>query len=282
MTKNAKDLDTSDIQSFLLVGPPGSGKTTQFRTIPGRGFIYIFDPNALASLTRLDVDYEVFSPDLLDINVTPLSKKRAGDTVTRVREPRTYIKFEEHIDDFLEGPIKKYDWIGFDSFTTFSDAVMDRVLWLNKRTGKHPEQADWTAQMTTIQNVMRSLVHRGKMIVATAHEEVIQDRIVQTYAFQPLLTGRLKIRIPLLFSNIYRTEADTIEDKAHYYLWTTPDRKHNYIRSAIKGLPSILEVTITDFKRQQSFGIGAILSGSVRAEKEISSKKSSGKRTRRF
>jgi len=38
------------------------------------------------------------------------------------------------------------DWIGYDSATLFLEIIMDRILYLNKRPGKQPEQADWAAR----------------------------------------------------------------------------------------------------------------------------------------
>jgi len=267
---NAKDLRGAGVNhlSFLFVGHPGSGKSTLYRTLPGRGFLYIFDPNCLASLEGMDVEYEIFSPDLLDINVHPLAAKtRDGkdispDRVVKAKEPRAYVEFERMFEDHLEtGFLEEFSWVGTDSFTTFSDAVMDRVMWLNGRFGKQPEQDDWSAQMMTIQMVARSITHRNKMYVATAHEEFVKDKTTAVISVQPWLTGKLKVRLPLLFSNIYRC----VSDDGHYYIQTTPHKMYKYMRSSIKGLEDEIEVTIPfdkvkqDFVNPQSHGIGKLL-----------------------
>lgn len=260
--QNAKDLSGLNHLSFLFVGGPGSGKTSLYWTLPGKGFIYIFDPNSLASLEGLDVDYEIFSPDLLDINVHPLSSKKSSDKVVRPSEPKAYIRFEETLDRHLaEGFLERYDWIGMDSFTTFSDAVMDRVSYMNDRFGKQPEQADWSAQMMVIQGVARSITHRNKLFVATAHEEYKQDEKTKIILAQPWLTGRLKIRLPLLFSNIYRT----VSDQGQYFIQTSPAGMHKYMRSSLKGLAGEVEVTIPvdpstrRFVNPQDHGIGRLM-----------------------
>lgn len=260
--QNARDLKGVNHLSFLFVGGPGSGKTSLYWTLPGRGFIYIFDPNSLASLEGMDVDYEIFSPDLLDINVHPLSSKKSADKIVKAGEPKAYVKFEEKLDEHLDsGFLEKYDWIGMDSFTTFSDAVMDRVSWMNERFGKQPEQADWSAQMMVIQGVARSITHRNKMFIATAHEEYKQDEKTKIILAQPWLTGRLKIRLPLLFSNIYRC----VSDNGQYFIQTSPYGMHKYMRSSLKGLDGELEVTIPvdpktrRFVDPQSHGIGKLM-----------------------
>lgn len=272
---NSKDANLTDHTSVLLIGGIGTGKTSQYRTLPGRGFIYIFDPNALASLKNADIEYEQFSPDLLDINVKPLSSKKSADKFIEPKEPVTYARFEEHLDAFLDNAldgsqgyrgIDDFDWIGLDSFTTFSDAVMDRVLYLNDRLGKHPEQADWTAQMTTVQNVVRTLASRKRLIVCTAHEEMRQEEETGKVYFQPVLTGRLRLRIPALFSDIFRCEAEKDDaGKAQFYLVTVPDKKHQYIRTSIDDLETDIQVTI-DKKDPHASGLGALLKAAGRLE----------------
>jgi hypothetical protein len=268
---NAKDVQGSDKSSFLIVGPPGSGKTTQFWSVAeacfnslgdrGRGFIYIFDPNCLESIRGLDVDYEEFSPDKLDINVKPLSSKKNPDNIINPIEPVAYVEWERHFDNMIDsGTFNKYAWFGFDSFTTFSDMVMDRVQWLNERSGKHPEQADYTAQMQTIRNVARTLAARNKLFIATGHEDLKRDDMLQRVVAQPYLTGKLKLWLPILFSNILRAEANG----GKYSLFTVSDRMHRYVRCSLRGFPAELDTTIeTDndgnFIRAARWGIGRML-----------------------
>lgn len=272
---NARDANLTDHTSVCLIGQVGSGKTSQYRTLPGRGFIYIFASNSLPSLKGMDVDYELFSPDLLDINVKPLSSKRSSDKFMEPPEPLAYARFEEHLENFLENRIEDqsyrgvddFDWIGIDELTAFSESVMDRVLYLNERMGKHPEQADWTAQMSTVSNVCRSLAHRRKLFVACAHDELRQEEETGRTFYQPVLTGRLRTRLPGLFTEIFRTEADYDKDKqeASHWLITVSDKKHQYIRTSIDGLDPEIEVTI-DPTRPTECGLGKILAAAGRLD----------------
>lgn len=291
---NAKDLKGDETShNFLLVGTPGSGKSTQYLTLPGRGFIYIFDSSALASIEGMDVDYEDFLPDALDINVVPLRKstdpskgEKPRDKVFKAKEPTAYTEWEKHFEDALESKFfDNYDWIGFDSYTTFADAVMDRVLWLNGRLGKQPEQDDWSTQMVTIRNVSRTITALGKVWIATAHEEPIKDELTQRVFWQPLLTGKLKTRIPLLFSNIWRTESDGDS----FFFKTRNDRQHPFARCAIKGLENEIDCSVPDaaFKdltTAQNYGLGKILKTAgyfSHLDSQRSSKKVSSKQTRK-
>ncbi len=260
---NAKDAKGIAYHNVMLIGPPGSGKTTQAWTLPGKGFAYIFDPNALASLEGLDLEYETFSPDMLDINVKPLSSKATPDAIINVGEPTAYTKWEADFEErYYDKYFDQFDWIWLDSFTTFSDSVMDRVQWLNKRSGKHPEQADWTAQMVTIQNVTRTIASMNKLFIAICHDEVRQDERTGRLFYQPVLTGRLRTRIPLLFSNILRCEAESGKEGVTFLFHTASDSLHQYVRSSKAVADAVdpeMDVTIEDFSKPTQYGLGAIL-----------------------
>ena len=64
--ENARDFKGEN-ENILALGTPGSGKTALFSTIPGKKFLYIFDPNTLQPIKEQDIDYEVFRPDQLHL-----------------------------------------------------------------------------------------------------------------------------------------------------------------------------------------------------------------------
>ena len=53
---NTKDPESGN-RKVMAIGPVGVGKTTQERTLPGKKFAYLFDPNARESLQGSDIDY---------------------------------------------------------------------------------------------------------------------------------------------------------------------------------------------------------------------------------
>lgn len=260
---NAKDAHGIAHHNVMLIGPGGSGKTCQVHTLPGRGFAYFFDPNALATIEGLDLEYEIFSPDLLDINVKPLSSKATPDNIIEVGEPTAYIKWEADFEErYYDGFFDAFDFIWLDSFTTFADAVMDRVQFLNKRAGKHPEFADWTAQMVTVHNVVRTIASMNKLLITVCHDEYQKDERTGRVFYQPVLTGKLRTRIPLLFSNIFRTEAESTSEGTNFLFHTASDSLHQYVRTSKRVKEVVdpeMDVTIEDFSEPTRYGLGAIL-----------------------
>lgn len=278
---NAKDVPDAGPSSFMLVGPGGSGKTSQLWTLPKPGFLYIFDPKALDSLRGLDLEYEIFSPDIISLDVIPLEGKRAAKAmasrIMHERQPTAWVEWEEHYDEAVDSDFfKQFAWIGVDSTTTMLDAIMDYVQYLNGRLGKHPEQADYTAQINTFRNVFRALSGMAPTIVALCHEEIYKDEHTGRVTYQPLLTGRLRTRLPLLFSNIFRLETDQEKDgTAFWNIYTTGDRQHQYVRTSVKGLAPIVDGTIDDWEHPEKFGLGKIISSE---EKRIKTKEGKGKK----
>ena len=141
---NAKDITGLPPQNIMVIGETGSGKTTQIRTLPGKKFVYIFDPNALASLKGCDCDYEVFMPNALELDAT-LKGFNKGSKSDRMEggsriEPTTYPNWVNDINKRVaDGFFDDYNWICFDSLTFLGKAIMDRQCFINNRYGKVEE-----------------------------------------------------------------------------------------------------------------------------------------------
>lgn len=253
---NAKDAHAILKHRFLLLGDTGSGKTTQFLTLPGRKFIYLFDPNALLSLAGNELDYEEWLPDRLNLSVKSL-KKDVGDKTTNLVND-LYKRWEDDFDKKMkEGFFDQYDVVGMDSATTFLDLIMDRVLSINGRAGQWPQQDDYGPQMMAFTSCVRTLTSMNKTVFMTGHMEMKQDELTKKIFNQPMMTGRLRTKIPLLFSDIFICGA--VEDgkgKVAHRIQTMPDRTTTCVRTAIKGLQPFEDVTLDWQKPLEGQGIG--------------------------
>ena len=246
---------------FLVLGDTGSGKTTQFLTLPGKKFAYLFDSNALLSLRGYDVDYEEFLPDRLSLTASSLKKENKG-SATFVKGSDLYVEWEKDFNQRLESDFfDDYDWIAMDSATTFLDLIMDRVLTINGRFGQWPSQDDYGPQMTAFINVCRSLTAMGKGIYMTGHLDVKQDATTQKIQRRPMMTGRLTAKVPLLFSDVLVCEAepDPKSSSVNYRVQTVPDRMTPNVRTSIKGLEPFEDVTVDWSHDPVGQGLGGIL-----------------------
>ena len=254
---NAKDI-TGENHAFLMLGDTGSGKTTQLLTLPGKKFVYLFDPNASLSLRGYDVEYEAFLPENLNLSAKSLAKGK-GDVSPGNNVSDVYRQWEEDFQSRLsDGFFNDFDIIGMDSATTFLDLIMDRILSINGRPGAWPNQDDYGPQMIAFTNVCRALLGLGKTIYMTGHLEMKQDNLTQRVFRKPMMTGRLSTKIPLLFSDIFVTECESTPDGMAYRIQTVPDRMTTTVRTSFKGLSPYEDVTLDFSKPLENQGLGRI------------------------
>jgi hypothetical protein len=260
---NARDITGISPHKFLVLGPTGSGKTTQFLTLPGKKFTYLFDPNARLSLRGHDVDFEEFLPDRINLRVGSLKSKEKGGKAdsTTSHSSTMYVEWEKDFDKRMqEGFFEQYDWLGMDSCTTFLDLIMDRILTLNGRYGQWPHQDDWGPQMIAFKNTVRAWTSMGKGIFFTGHLETKQDELTKRIWEKPMMTGRLRDQIPLLFSDIFALETDQDKDgKPLYLMNTVNNRNQQFIRTSMRGLNPKEDVTIEWDKPVDGQGLGGLV-----------------------
>ena len=263
---NAKDVVGIQPHKFLILGTTGTGKTSQFLTLPGRKFIYLFDPNALLTIRGHDVEYEEFYPKDLSLDVRSLAKEKGGDSVMGRARSDIYLQWEKDFDaKVASGFFEDYDVIGIDSCTTLLDLIMDRILTINGRAGSWPGQDDWGPQMVTFTSIVRTFAGLGKMIYFTGHLSLEKDELSQGIFRIPVMTGKLKDKIPLLFSDIFATECQNDgKGNISYTVQTVGDRRTPTIRCSIKGLEPIEDVTIDWSKPPEGQGIGGLLAWELR------------------
>src|SRR3990172_5845417 len=252
---NAKDFKRGNRFSLALFGNTGSGKTTLYLSHPGRKFAYLFDPNALNSLAGQDITYEEFLPDVLNLGIVvqhgPWTPKvgtvKAKDKLTHpVPTAETYVNWEaDFYKRINDGFFKEVDLLVFDSLTTFQSMVLDRIMDIQGKLGQSPETDDYIAVVNTVANVFRTVTALNIDVIVTGHLYFVQDERSKQIFWQPVLTGKLRTRLPLLFSEVWATEAESVADKTiRYTVQTRPDRTHQLVRSTWPNLEFKEDVTV--------------------------------------
>ena len=257
--------------NFLLYGDIGSGKTTAFRTIPGRKFLYMFDPAGLSSIKATDdIHYESFMPENISMSVSTL-KGIKDNQAPKYEVNDVYSKWENDFESRLQknwfadpsveidGVKGGFDAIGFDSITTLNDLLMDRILEINQRSGKQPEISDYGVAANALARIIRNANGQGCFVFFTGHENAAQDKLMKTVKIQLMVAGQLKQKLPILFSDIYHCRADVVAGKVKYFADTVPTDMYPTARCSMDLEPTV-ELTIppnaTDVTR---FGLGKLL-----------------------
>lgn len=257
---NARDAVVSSKHRLLVLGDTGNGKTTQILTLPGKKYVHVFDQNALLSLRGYDVDYDEYMPDPVGMAATSMSKDKTSDK-SKAAPSTAYKLFEEQFNERMSnGFFDQYDWVCFDGATTLLDLIMDRVLTINGRYGTWPHQDDHGPVMIAFTNICRNLTAMGKGVYMTGHLETRQDQVTKKIETRPMMTGRLVVKIPLLFSDIFVAKAITDgQGKTSYVVQTKPDDIVKAVRCSVKGLEAVENVSIDFSKPVEGQGIGGIL-----------------------
>lgn len=272
---HASDLKGMHNPKFLIYGKTGGGKTTLFRTIPGRKFLYMFDPAGMNSiLPGDDITYEEFLVDTAPMNVNTLKGTKDSES-PNYSNMESYVKWEQDFENrlsknwfndpsvIIDGVPGGFDAIGFDSLTTLADLVMDRVLQLNMRAGKNPEIADYGIQTNTLARIIRNAAATNCIIYLTAHEQAVQDKLLKTVNNEIMVTGQLKVKLPLLFSEIYHAYGMVVGGKPEYKLMTVAEDMYPLARCSQimrdSGIAVLHDATIKDASNPTLFGLGPVL-----------------------
>ena len=264
---NAKDRTVeTTYQRLLVVGRTGSGKTSQIWTLPGRKFLYVFDPNAMATLRGCDIDYEEYYPDFLQLDATlkGFNKGSKSDRLQDRREPTLYLRWVEDINKKVaEGFFKPYDWLVFDSLTFLVKAIMDRQAYINNRYGEVEERGDYRVVGSKTADLFTSICSLPINIYATGHVRAYENETTHKVDTELSLPGRSRTALPLMFTSIWEATYENTEKGGPYFIRTKPDpRGLKDIRSSIQGLDTMHDVTIKGFNNDAAGkqGIGLIVS----------------------
>lgn len=269
--QSAATAASSGKKRFLIIGPPGSGKSVLTSTLPGTTLSYLLDPNAIESLRgkgREHIAVWEAPQDQRSFALMTL-KSSAPNYIPQGRrqeEPKKYAAWEETFQRHLEsGVLSKFDNVGLDGLTSLQYSMMDMIAYLNNRSGRMPEQDDYGPVIHTFMMIWQTMTELpNKSIFCTAHEEIFKDERSGIITYAPLLYGKMKGRLPMLFTDILRCE---VED-GRYLLHTISDSRHRYVRCSFRGVPPVIDWTIENWDKTdpRTVGLGGLLAGKYKAK----------------
>lgn len=256
----ATELDKRQV--IFLLGRTGSGKSTQFLTLPGRKFAYLFEPSAKVAIQGYPIDFLEFLPeeDELEYRLKGFNQNTLTDRKGGTPEPTIYTRWYEDFTARLNANFfESYDWVEIDSFTFLVQAMIDRQMFLNKRTGEPPDRGDYRIVGDSLRAIIRALTGRKVNVFLTGHIQEYQDEKTKIITTQANLPGSARTTIPLMCTNIWQTDYDNALAKK-YTIRTRPDKRGmRDLRCSIASLKDDEDITITDLSKPIGQGIGGLL-----------------------
>ncbi len=186
--------------NIIIIGGLGTGKTKcAIETSPRPVLGHSFDPTGFDTVRHLHDGENVI-----------LDTQFEGDNP---KNPTKFALWDRVFNQMLRD--KVFDNIGtfvLDSLTTWSDMAMNYVLAQAGRAGGAPGayernkfDSDWSRQKVIVFNSIQTILSLPCNVICTAHPSVFKDEVSGRTYSSPMLTGQLKDKVPLLFSEIYYT-----------------------------------------------------------------------------
>lgn len=227
----AKDLTTN--LRLLIYGTSGSGKTYSLRTAKTPLWIDSFDPGGSTALNDMVQNGSA-------VVITEYENEDA-------KHPSAFKLWDDNFDKLESANVfEKVGTYVLDSATTWAQAVLNEVLKRSGRAGGVPQQNDWYPQMTIMEAAVKRILSLPCDVVFICHDDVLKDELTGRVMRAPLLTGKSRKRIPLLFSEIYFADVRRTP-KGNNYVWQMRKDATNEARSRLAGIPGSV---IEDFEPQ--------------------------------
>lgn len=212
---------------LLLLGPPGSGKSTVVCQFPGA---YIIDVDVnLGGPLRFCQSHHLNVPigyDRLDVD------ENGKEVAPLARYPR----FQKLFAEAYANPEVKT--IVIDSATGFTDTLMTEV----KRQQPNLKDGRQIFQFFLMagREFLGKTAQIRKNFVITAHEKIEQDAMTQIVQFRVAWPGQLGDYIGAFFTNVWRCEVQSegFPQKYKYVIRTMQDAQHYGLKNDLELPPS--------------------------------------------
>ncbi len=181
----------------LIYGSLKTGKTSILRTCPKPVLVHSFDPSGTLVLRDLIEKGEILADTRFE-HEDPF--KPSACQLWEKEFNYLYRKeFFKHVGTFA-----------IDSMTTWASIIMNEVIRRaaktkkNREIGGAPQQQDWLLQMSFIENYTRKFLSLPCHCVLLGHADQQKDENGANVGdLSIMITGKLRERIPALFSEIY-------------------------------------------------------------------------------
>jgi len=181
----------------IIHGPIKVGKTSLLKTCPKPVLVHSFDPGGTDVLKDMITTGEILADTQFE-SENPFKPKACRlweDSFNYLYQKN----FFNHIGTFV-----------IDSMTTWAQVIMYEVIRRaalkkkDRNPGEAPREQDWLPQMAFIENYMRKFLSLPCNCILLGHSDQPKDREGNaTGDLGIMITGKLRERVPALFSEIY-------------------------------------------------------------------------------
>ena len=207
------------MSSCLLIGPPGSGKTTAACTLAKLYPLGVIDfdnklhkmenvkhllrskENPIGNLIQIPIDCKLSTISLREMATTKLEQ---GGKQTSAR-PEGYMKFVEITEKLQKD---KYKWEGvqlggivLDSYTTMQEHLKRLLLSANdKMTMSLPLYGPFLTNLEEVNNIF---IRMPIDVIIIAHEKMEKDPLTERIIVRPMVEGSMDGKIAKDFEEVY-------------------------------------------------------------------------------
>ena len=213
----------------LLIGEPGSGKTTMAATAP-KPVLFIDLDNKLhrmTNLTPLLKSGEIIQWAITDPLAMVSLKRLAGTKFDEGRDkfpvpqPKGYINFSDMVDKLtvdkcvVDG--RKIATVVLDSYTSLNEHIKALILAANGAMAM--SMPLWGVLLRNFEIMHGALLTLPANVIFCAHQQVDKDELTGKISYRPLIDGGMKDKIGKDFEEVYYLEktvgqGDTVKYEA--------------------------------------------------------------------
>lgn len=228
--------------SCLLVGPPGSGKSTAASTAP-KPVLFLDVDNKLHKMANMqeklksgEVIQWALDEPLVEVPLARLANFTKDNLTTDghmgkmvVPRPKGYIKLAEMIDKLVDskcniqhaGKPVKVETVVLDSYTSTSEHQKRLLCAVNQTSSMTlPLYGVALSNFEALNDTLIKVVGRHANIIFICHEKADKDELTGVITFKPLIEGQMAEKIGKDFEEVYYLEKKIQGEKVMYEMLT--------------------------------------------------------------